>query len=350
MSSLVKKAMVLSAGLGTRLSPITKKLPKPLVSVLNIPNILHILYLLKRAGISEVVMNLHHLSKEMEGFFTRKKYFDLQYSFTYENPILGTGGGVKNAQSLLGDSTFVLANCDFVTNINVGTFIERHIQKKSKASMILIQDETRQNLYSKVGVNSQERLVSLPKLQTEVPTQYGIFTGIHILDSDIFNYLENRPCGINDVLYPILMDQFSHQVHGFIDRKSFWYDTGDLPAFLSTSRALLNELQSPNSFIHDVFAHLGVPLKEIQPLVWTTGDPDLNSVKLVGPILLGDNIRLGKNIKLGPYTVVGDHSVIEDSVSIEGSVILPGALITSGTHLNDIIQFESLSVSTKPTV
>lgn len=74
MAASVRKAMILTAGLGTRLNPISQKIPKPLVPVLNIPNILHILFLLKRAGVTDVVMNLFHLPKEMEAFFSKKKW------------------------------------------------------------------------------------------------------------------------------------------------------------------------------------------------------------------------------------------------------------------------------------
>ncbi len=342
MSSSVETAMVLTAGLGTRLHPITHKIPKPLVSILNIPNILHVLFLLKKSGVSNVVMNLFHLSEEMESFFKKKRFFNLNYTFTYENPILGTGGGVKNAAHLFGEKTFVLANCDFVSNIDIKKFILKHFEKKAKASMVLIQDETRQHLYSKVGVNDRELLVSLPKLQTRQVHQHGIFTGIHILDPEVLNHIEAKPCGINDTLYPYLMKNHPESVCGFIEPSAFWYDTGDIPAFLETSHKLLLQLSQKDPFLLEVFAALGLELKELGPGIWSNSELTLDPKRITGPALIGENVQFGKGVSVGPFTVIGDHSRIDDLASIENSVILPKSWVKSGSRLNQTLFFEPL--------
>ncbi|MFM8312694.1 MAG: NDP-sugar synthase, partial [Deltaproteobacteria bacterium] len=268
MSASIKKAMVLTAGLGTRLNPISQKLPKPLVSVLNVPNVLHVLFLLRKSGVKEVVMNLFHLSEKMESFFSNHRFFGLKYEFSHEDPILGPGGGVKNAEKFFTEPELILANCDFVSNLDIKRYIEMHRSKKSKASMLLIQDESKQHLYSKVGVDTDEYLVSLPKLKTRSADQYGIFTGIHILNSDVLDLLNNRPCGINDTLYPKMMKEFPNSVCGFMDKTAFWYDTGDLPVFLETSKKLLERLQQRDPFITELFTAIELPHKEIKPGIW----------------------------------------------------------------------------------
>ena len=97
MEKKITKGMVLCAGLGTRLSPITETLPKPLVPVLNVPNLLHSLYLLKRAGIVDIVLNTHHLPEQIESFLGDGSRWDLRLHFSREKTLLGTGGGVKKA-------------------------------------------------------------------------------------------------------------------------------------------------------------------------------------------------------------------------------------------------------------
>ncbi len=347
----VKKAMVLSAGLGTRLNPITQKLPKPLVSVLNIPNILHILFILKRAGINDVVMNLFHLSERMEEFFLQRKFFEMNFFFTHEDPIQGTGGGVKNAEKFLNNSTFILANCDFVTNIDINYYLEKHFSTKSLASMLLIQDPSRQPLYSKVGIDPNERLVSLPKLQTQTPNQFGIFTGIHILNPEILSFLQAGPCGINDTLYPRLMKEYSRAVHGFIDSKAFWYDTGDISAFFQTSRQLLERLLKRDPFITDLFLALDTPYEEIKPGIWIERGFSLPSyLKISGPAIIGKNIEFGKNCQVGPYSIIGENCSLEEKTSVKDSILLAGSRVHENSHLSHIIQFEDLSLSSKISV
>src|SRR4051812_30310051 len=113
MKKTMRKGMILSAGLGTRLLPITGTLPKPLVPILNIPNVVHTLDLLKRAGIKQVVLNLHHLSKQIEEYFGDGSRWGLDVRYSFESTLLGTGGGLKKAEAFFEGEPFVLANCDF---------------------------------------------------------------------------------------------------------------------------------------------------------------------------------------------------------------------------------------------
>lgn len=342
MAEPIKKAMVLTAGLGTRLNPITQKLPKPLVSVLNIPNIIHVLFSLKRAGIEEVVMNLFHLPETMEDFFKLRSPFNLSLEFTRENPILGTGGGVKNAEQYLKGAPFVLANCDFVSDINILNHIENHLEKKALASMLLIQDPSRAHLYSEVGVDSSSNLVSLPKLKTHQAVRSGIFTGIHILNSEVLDLLESKPCGINDVLYPKLMQQFPDRVFGFVDSNCFWLDTGDVPAFYFTSRRLLELLSTHSSYLEDLFQELEVPLEEILPQVWIEkGEKLPKNVTIRGPVIIGKGTLFTGDCNVGPYSIIGDNCLIEGQTSIESSVLLSNSKLSFGTRLSQSLLFEN---------
>lgn len=351
MSAPIQKAMVLTAGLGTRLNPISQKLPKPLVSVLNVPNVLHVLFLLRKSGVKEVVMNLFHLSEKMESFFKSNHFFGLDYEFSHEDPILGTGGGVKHAERFFTEPEFILANCDFVSNLDLKKHIERHRSKKSKASMLLIQDESKQHLYSKVGIDSHEHLVSLPKLKTLSADQYGIFTGIHILNSEVLELLDNKPCGINDTLYPKMMKEFPDSVCGFIDRAAFWYDTGDLPAFLETSKTLLKRLQQKDAFITELFSAAELSYKETKPGVWVEEGCSLpKSLQVMGPAIIGKNCQFEKNCTVGPFAVIGENCTLGEGTSVKDSVLLPGAIVSPDSAISDIIHFEHQSLGAKATV
>lgn len=346
MARQIKKAMVLSAGLGTRLKPMTQKLPKPLVEVLNIPNVLHVLFTLKQAGIEKVIMNLFHLPDVMETFFKNQRFFDLSVEFIRENPILGTGGGVKNAEHFLKGSDFVLANCDFVSNIDIGRHIDAHLSKKSLASMLLVQDPKRAHLYSAVGVDENFCLVSLPKLQTKKPVQTGIFTGIHILSPEVLGLLESKPCGINDVLYPKLMQRSPDRVFGYIDPNCFWLDTGDIPAFYQTSRSLLGLLTEKSPYVSMISRHLGNIFEEIKPSIWVASGTQLPSDLIIkGPVLIGKGSSFGKNCQIGPYSIIGDQCQIESDSTLADCVILSNSTVKFGSRLSQIILFETHPLS-----
>ena len=107
----IRRAMLLAAGLGTRLLPITEKTPKPLVPVLNVANILYGLFLLKRCGIEEVVLNLHHLPQAIEDYLKDGKPWGMHIEYSREQLLLGTGGGLKKAEAFFNKEPLVLVNC-----------------------------------------------------------------------------------------------------------------------------------------------------------------------------------------------------------------------------------------------
>src|SRR5262249_29522472 len=111
--------MVLCAGLGTRLKPITEKIPKPLVPVLNVPNLVHTLHLLKRTGIDEIVINTYHLPQALEDYLGDGRRWKMRIHYSRESVLLGTGGGLKKAEPFFEGEPFLLANCDFITNVDL---------------------------------------------------------------------------------------------------------------------------------------------------------------------------------------------------------------------------------------
>ena len=301
--------MILCAGLGTRLLPITSKLPKPLVPILNLPNVLHIAEVFARAGINEIIVNTHHLASQVETYLSHVKFKDVKFYFSRENEVLlGTGGGVKKAESFFEGEPFVLSNCDFVTNLSLEPFIERHLHRKAIATMVLFKDEVRQPLYSRVGIDAKDNLCALPKYKTSAPVRGGIFTGMHILTQEIFQYLEEKPSGINDVLYPALMKECPTKIYGDFANTFYWYDTGDFHSLLQATESLL---QSQN---------------QTEPLI-------------------GKNCVIGKGVKLGPCTVIGNDCTIGEGSEISHSVLLDHSSVPANSKLFEVLHWEKQSIS-----
>lgn len=333
-----QKAMILAAGLGTRLHPITHEVPKPLVEVLNVPNILHSLFLIKQCGIRDVILNLYHLPEKIESFLQDGKRLGMRIEYSREKNLLGTGGGLKKAEKFFEGESFVLANCDFVSNVNLVPLIDKHLKHDALGTMVLYQNNELQPLYSKVGVDENGHLCSLPRVEVKKPSKTGIFTGIHILSSEAFRYLREEPSGINEVLYPTVMQESPTKIFGEF-MTGFWRDTGDLPALLDTSVGLLKELSHGCPALREFMEHFG-GYEEVHKDVWMPRDAKFpTGVEIHGPVIIGENARFGKSVKLGPYVVLGDDAVVGDKAKISKFVGLGRPQISSEEVSEGVIQF-----------
>jgi mannose-1-phosphate guanylyltransferase len=118
--------MLLAAGLGTRLRPITYELPKPMVPVVNRPVMDHILRLLKRHGLREVIANLHYFPDLIRDYFGDGSDYDIELSYAFEPELLGTAGGVRNVRDFFGGETFLIISGDALTDIDLSALCNRH--------------------------------------------------------------------------------------------------------------------------------------------------------------------------------------------------------------------------------
>jgi len=338
--------MILAAGLGTRLLPITERYPKPLVPVLNLANILHTLSLFRRAGIEHIVINLFHLPDRIEEFFNEIEQKDFRLSFSKEPILLGTGGGVKKAQSLLGNAPFVLANCDFISNITLETVIEDHFQSGAWATMALLEDPEKEKLYSSVGVNEKSELCSLPRKQLSSPVRKGIFTGVHVMSPEIFSFLEEKPSGINDVLYPFLMENHPEKARGFFLQDTFWFDTGDIPSLLDTSLSLLDRLSWTQSELLKTLSGYGPIIQEKATSVWVSQRTPLpEGVTLKGPLMIGEACQIEPGAVLGPYAVIGDRVFLGSGTQVSHSIVLAHSQVPAHTTLAHQVFFDGKALN-----
>lgn len=346
-ASKITKGMILAAGLGTRLLPITQQVPKPLVPVLNVPNILHNLFLLKRAGVTQIILNLHHLPLAIETYLGDGKKWGLSLSYSRESLLLGTGGGLKKAEKFFGGESLVLANCDFISDVDLAPIIQGHLQRDAMGTMVLYQNAELQPLYSKVGVDPKGHLCALPRFQVGTPADHGIFTGVHVLNNGIFNYLQEKPSGINEVLYPALMKESPHRIFGDF-MKGYWHDTGDLPALFLASMKLLDQLQSGQGPLVEFMESFG-GYEQKRPGVWMPKSAKLPvGVKISSPVVIGDDCKFGSGCELGPYTVLGEGAVVGDNVGMSRFVALGRPQIASGETIEGAIQFCSNTLTLKP--
>lgn len=205
---MIRRAMVLAAGLGTRLAPITHTTPKPLVPVAGRPLLEHLLEFLRAGGIEEVVINLHHLGQRIEAHVGDGARFGLRVRYSAEDPILDTGGGIKKAEPLLAGEPFVVANGDSLLEIRLRDLIDWHRAHGGVATLALRPDPdaARYGVVELDDTDRVRRIVGLPP--TAMPgTRALMFPGLHVLQPEVFRWMDaGGVFSITRVTYPRLIE------------------------------------------------------------------------------------------------------------------------------------------------
>ena len=189
------KAMILAAGLGTRLRPVTDTKPKALVEMNGVPLIEQVLTRLIAAGVKEVIVNLHHFPQQIIEFLQAKDNFGIRIEFSHEEKLLDTGGGLKKAGWFFDDGQpFIVHNVDVISDIDLREMIEQHSAKNCLATLAV--NRRKSNRYF---IFDEENLLCGWKSLTEDKTieartpagktTDGAFCGIHIISPGIFEKL-----------------------------------------------------------------------------------------------------------------------------------------------------------------
>ncbi|WP_121968093.1 mannose-1-phosphate guanyltransferase [Leptolyngbya sp. BC1307] len=316
------RAVIMAGGSGTRLRPLTCDLPKPMVPVLNRPIAEHIINLLKRYGITEIIATLFYLPDVMRDYFQNGQDFGVQITYAVEeDQPLGTAGSVKNVSELL-DDTFLVISGDSITDFNLQKAIDFHRTKGAKATLVL----TRVPNPIEFGVvitNSSGEIVRF----LEKPSASEIFsdtvnTGIYILEPEVLEYLlPECEQDFSTDLFPLLLEK-GEPMYGYI-AEGYWCDVGHLDAY---REAHYDALQGR--------VKIDYAYPEVSSGVWvgknTCIDP---TAKIMPPVLIGSNCRIGPRALLEPGTVVGDNVTIGSDADLKRPIIWNGAVIGDDTHL-----------------
>lgn len=220
------KAMILAAGKGTRLLPLTEKLPKPMIPISSEPLIVHQLRWLKRGGITDVVINLHHLGEQIRSHLGSGRQFGVSITYSEEEELLDTGGGIVNALSLLGDDEFVVLNGDVWTSFR---FQRQLVEPQATIHLILVsRPETRE--HGDFGLN--QHWVS----RSEAPTSNTwVYSGIAYVNPSVFASESLRAFSLRDVI-------FKEVAEGRVSGEVFdgiWFDVGTHDALKRVRRLML---------------------------------------------------------------------------------------------------------------
>ena len=315
------KAMVLAAGLGTRLRPLTYEITKPMVPVLDRPVIEHIVELLERHGFDEVIANLHYFPDSI------REYFGERLSYRYEEELLGTAGGVRGCADFFGDEPFLVISGDALTDIDLGAFVARHRQSGGIATLAVKKvPDTRE-----YGVVLHDRDGRITGFQEKPAPEEALSDlgncGIYMFEPRIFDYFPARPFvdWAQDVFPVLLENDVPFYIH---EMGEYWNDVGSLSELRhGTFDALRGEL------------HLRVEGEEVSPGVLVAGgvSPLRDDTELDGQAWIGRDVHIGEAVRLMGPIVLGDGARVGDRAQLRGCIVFPGTEIAPESILIDAI-------------
>jgi len=328
------KAMILAAGLGERMKPLTWNCAKPALPLLNRPSILHILEHLARSGVAHVAINLHYHPETIRALEPEIRALGLRVFFSEEPVILGTGGGLKQAERFLTDGTLIMVNSDFVTDCPLLLAMDLHHVSRALATLVLT-PFVEGTEYGTVEMSETGRILRIagrPGPDTGKPRYH--FTGIHILDPAIFREI---PAGvkseINREVYPGLIEEGA-PIYGYV-HTGFWRELGTPQRYLQGSLDLLK--MGDASFLQRIRRHEGVySATPISALKGTTE-----------PVFLaGEGVEM-EHDSFAAGAVVGDRVTLRRRSSLVRSILWGGVEVGEGSSLDECLVASGVRIPPK---
>ncbi len=324
------KAMVLAAGLGTRLRPITYSVPKPMVPVLNRPVMEHILGLLRGHGFDQVIANLHWFPETITGYFGDGADLGIRLDYSPEDALLGTAGGVRNAAHFF-DGDFLVISGDALTDIDLTAMREFHQSHDGVATLATRKvDDTSQ--FGVVITDENGRIQGFQEKPEPSEALSDLANcGIYMFDPAIFDFFpgpgesalagESDPEGFADWamdVFPALLESgeafYSHEVD------AYWNDVGTIGELLQGCFDGLNRE-----------VRLEISEAEREPGVWVADGVETGDCEIEGPVLIGPGCELGRGSSVTGPAVLGRDCRIGAGVKVREAVLLDEAELVEGS-------------------
>ncbi|MHB8780543.1 MAG: sugar phosphate nucleotidyltransferase [Candidatus Geothermincolia bacterium] len=319
--------MILAAGLGTRLRPLTEDISKPMVPIVNKPVMQHIVELLVRHGIREIFVNLHHFPDAIRGHFGDGKAWGADIVYSFEEELLGTAGGVKKLEGELAGGSFLIISGDALTDIDLGKLADFHRSRGALATMVLTEVDDP----SKYGVVITEPDGRVNSFQEKPPRGTELSrvanSGIYMFEPEIFDLMP--PAGdfydFGTQLYPMMLER-GLPLFGY-EHDDYWNDVGSLEEY---RRGNFDALAGR--------VRVDIPGVRIADDIWV-GDGTVieEGVLMVGPICVGDGCRVRAGAKLYGPLIIGDGTVIDSGALIYRGIKWGGGRVGSDASLLDCI-------------
>ncbi|MHB8620109.1 MAG: sugar phosphate nucleotidyltransferase [Chloroflexota bacterium] len=319
------KAVVMAGGEGSRLRPLTIGRPKPMVPIVGKPVMEHIIDLLKRHGITEIVVTLQYLPAVIQDYFGDGSGFGVELSYSVEDRPLGTAGSVKNAMSYL-DDTFMVISGDAVTDFDLRAILAFHERKQGLATLTLYHVPNPLE-YGVVIIDPEARIRQF----LEKPSWGEVFsdtvnTGLYVLHPSVMDLVpEGKAFDFSQDLFPVLLERgdpmFGHVAGGY------WCDVGNIQEYTRATDDILYQR-----------ANVAIPGEEIRPGVWALpGARCSPDAEVTGPVLLGQDALVRGGATLHGPTTIGDYAIVDAHARIEHSIVWSNSYIGENVQLSGAI-------------
>ncbi len=323
------KGMVLAAGMGTRLRPLVGEFPKPLAPILNRPMILFNLLLLKEAGITDIIVNLHYHGSQIARSLGDGSRWGLNLSYSEETDLLGTGGGIRKARKFFNENTFVVANGDTIADLNLKQAIGLHQKRQADATMMLMPDP-RAEAFGAVRMDSSlngqiQSIAGVPDSPLPDPSLQGmVFAGIHIMEPRVLDLVPEmgQSCIVRTAYKSMLQRDKEWAVHGDPSCR-FWCDAGTPERYLQANLTLLAR---PDWCTHmERESHRDV-----------TVAPHSAEATILSPSIIGKDCTIEPGATVGPMAILGDGVKVKSGCTVRRSVVWTNCVVES--NLLDQVQ------------
>ncbi len=329
------KAVVMAGGEGSRLRPLTIRRPKPMVPIAGKPVMEHILNLLKRNGITEIIVTVQYLASNIEDYFGNGSQFGMHITYSREDVPLGTAGSVKNAEEQLTEPFLVISG-DALTDYNLKEIISYHEEKHALATLTLA--HVHNPLEYGVIITNQEGHITqfLEKPSWGEVFSDTINTGIYVLDPKIFSYFEkDKPFDFSQELFPMMLRQ-GDPIYGYI-ASGYWCDVGNLAEYMRANADALNGQ-----------VEIEIPAKNIGGNIWVEDGVQVDEeAQLYGPIYLGHDSKVRAGAIVHGPSSIGHYTIVDERAQVDRSIVWNNSYIGERAELRGAIVGSSTSIKSK---
>lgn len=333
------KAMILAAGVGSRLDPLTRNMPKPLVPIVNKPVMEHIVEMLAKSGFQEIMVNLHYLGEQIQEYFGDGSKWGVKIHYSPEERLWGDAGSVKRCEDFFDEDTFVVVGGDDLADLDLKRLVRFHHDKKALATMALsLVDDPSE--YGIALLNDHGKITRfLEKPKGEVIFSNSANTGVYVFNRHIFELIpKGVSYGFGNHLFPMLLEHKT-RFYGYLS-SSYWKDVGNLRQYQEAHRDALTGRVS----IH-------IPVPETRKYIWMGENVEIDPTAEIGyPVVIGNNCRIEKGAKLLEYSVLADNCVLEEGSVVRKSVLWHGATVMRNTVLERCVVGDKCSVKSSAAV
>jgi len=288
------KAMILAAGLATRLRPLTGSRPKVLIPIQNRPLLHWLVEYLCSAGAEEVIVNTHHLSDRLVDS-VQGENFPIPLHVQVEKILLGTGGGILNVADFWDERPFVVINGDILSSIDLREVCLKHERSGATVTLVL-KDEPR---FNRVRVADDGRILSF----SGGLEKHLAFTGIHVLNPEVLAIIPaDIPISIIDCYLQLISK--GKKVMAHVVKGQYWRELGSLEGYLQVHQELFQLRKAP-----------------------------LQGLQVAGKPVVHQSARLGPNTRLDGMVCIGQESEVESDVEIQGSIIWDQVRVKAGCSI-----------------